>query len=409
MLTIAATLLALQTLTDVFFAPQRGTRWTDHPAAGLVPLALLAAVTAFYPRLSAGARAVAAAILGVLALETAGLATAAVSRGTARPSDWIALLLWPAGLLLLGLAAITLWRSRKRQGHRYLRRTLIAVASVLGVYWIVLPSAIALYATHRPRADVEPATIGAPYRTVTVRTADDLELAGWYVPSRNGAAVISFPTRTGKVEHARMLVRHGYGVLLMDMRGYEGSEGSPNAFGWGATTDIDAAVAWLQRRPDVQQGRIGGIGFSVGGEQMLEAAAENTGLRAVVAEGAGERSVHEALMRGPRGWFSLPTAAVQTAALSVLSDTMPPPSLEDVAARIAPRPIFLIYAGRGAGGEDLNPAFYRAAKQPKRIWEIPESHHVGGLSARPIEYERRVIDFFDDALLGSPEVSEVSR
>ena len=130
-LTIAATLLALQTLTDVFFAPQRGTRWTDHPAAGLVPLALLAAVTAFYPRLSAGARAVAAAILGVLALETAGLATAAVSRGTARPSDWIALLLWPAGLLLLGLAAITLWRSRKRQGHRYLRRTLIAVASVL--------------------------------------------------------------------------------------------------------------------------------------------------------------------------------------------------------------------------------------------------------------------------------------
>ena len=138
-----------------------------------------------------------------------------------------------------------------------------------------------------------------------------------------------------------------------------------NAFGWGATTDIDAAVAWLQRRPDVQQGRIGGIGFSVGGEQMLEAAAENTGLRAVVAEGAGERSVHEALMRGPRGWFSLPTAAVQTAALSVLSDTMPPPSLEDVAARIAPRPIFLIYAGRGAGGEDLNPAFYRAAKQPK--------------------------------------------
>jgi fermentation-respiration switch protein FrsA (DUF1100 family) len=159
----------------------------------------------------------------------------------------------------------------------------------------------------------------------------------------------------------------------------------------------------------VHRGRIGGIGFSVGGEQLLEAAAENTGLRAVVSEGAGVRSVHEALMRGPRGWFSLPTAAVQTAALTVLSDTLPPPSLEDVAGRIAPRPIFLIYAGRGAGGEDLNPAFYRAARQPKTIWKIPEAHHVGGLSARRVEYERRVIDFLDDALLGAPETSRVSR
>ena len=39
-----------------------------------------------------------------------------------------------------------------------------------------------------------------------------------------------------------MLRRHGYGVLLVDMRGYDGSDGSPNVFGWGATADIDAAV-----------------------------------------------------------------------------------------------------------------------------------------------------------------------
>jgi fermentation-respiration switch protein FrsA (DUF1100 family) len=210
--------------------------------------------------------------------------------------------------------------------------------------------------------------------------------------------VISFPTRIGNLDHARMLVRHGYGVLVLDMRGYEESEGSPNAFGWGATRDLDAAVAWLQRRADVRHGRIGGIGFSVGGEQMLEAAAGNPGLRAVVSEGAGERSVREGLIRGARGWLAIPTATVETAAVSILSDTMPPPSLEDVTARIAPRPIFLIYAGRGGGGEELNTEYYRAAKQPKTIWKIPEARHVGGLSARPGEYERRVIGFFDRAL-----------
>jgi hypothetical protein len=40
-----ALLLALQTLLDVFLAPQQGTRWSDHLAAGLVPLTLLGVAT----------------------------------------------------------------------------------------------------------------------------------------------------------------------------------------------------------------------------------------------------------------------------------------------------------------------------------------------------------------------------
>ena len=66
---------------------------------------------------------------------------------------------------------------------------------------------------------------------------------------------------------------------------------------------------------------------------------------------------------------------------------------------ISPRPLFLIYAGRGGGGEDLTPQFYAAAHAPKGIWKINESGHVGGLVARPHEYERRVVSFFDRSLL----------
>ena len=45
--------------------------------------------------------------------------------------------------------------------------------------------------------------------------------------------------------------------------------GRPQPLRLGGARDIDAAVAWLQARPDVTGGRIGGIGFSVGGEAML--------------------------------------------------------------------------------------------------------------------------------------------
>jgi fermentation-respiration switch protein FrsA (DUF1100 family) len=196
-----------------------------------------------------------------------------------------------------------------------------------------------------------------------------------------------------------MLVRHGYGVLLLDARGYDGSQGDPNMFGWGDTTDIDAAVGWLLRRPEVRDGRIGGIGFSVGGEMMLQAAAENHGLRAVVSEGAGIRSLREELLYGVRSAPALPQQAAMTAALTILSGTSAPPSLDRLSAEIAPRSVFFIYAEDGTGGEELNRTYYRSAGQPKQIWRIPGSTHTGGFLAQPRQYEHRVAGFFDRALL----------
>jgi fermentation-respiration switch protein FrsA (DUF1100 family) len=397
----AVSILALHVAIDSFVAPEPGTGPGDHLLRGVATLSVLALAALVHPRLPAGGRAALSAAFGVLALEGAALAIADARAVGARGEDWTGFLLLPLGVALVGSAVALLWRSRKPRRLRYLRRAGIVVATVLVAYWLIVPAAIGILATHRPRADVPPADLGRPYEQATIPTSDGLRLAAWYVPSRNGAAIVSYPTRQGEVPQARILARHGYGVLLVDARGYDGSEGDPNAFGWEGTKDIDAAVAWLRRRPDVEPGRIGGIGFSVGGEAMLQAAASNSRLRAVVSEGAGVRSVREDLLRGPSGWFALPESALQTAAVAILSGTPPPPSLADVVPRIARRPVLLIYAGRGGGGEELNPEYFRAAAQPKTLWEIREAGHVGGFAARPREYERRVVGFFDRALLGS--------
>jgi len=396
----AAAVVAAHAAVDSFIAPEPGTGAGDHLARGLVTLALLCLAAAAYPRLRAGARAAIAATLGALALEGAVLAVRDAQATGARGEDWTGFLLGPIALVLLALAVTLLWRSRKPGRFRWLRRAGLTALTVVGAYLLVVPVAMAILSTHRPRAAVEQVSLGRPYQQVTVRTSDGLRLAGWYVRSRNGAAVISYPTRQGKLPQARMLIRHGYGVLLLDARGYDGSQGDPNLFGWDDAKDIDAAVAWLQQQPDVKDGRVGGIGFSVGGEMMLQAAAANSGLRAVVSDGAGFRSVREEVLRGPRGWFtSVPEQAVQSAALAVMSGTAPPPSLKDLVPRIAPRHVFFIYAGHGAGGEEFNPDYYAAARAPKALWEIPEAHHTAGYQARPREYEQRVVGFFDRALL----------
>jgi hypothetical protein len=88
-----------------------------------------------------------------------------------------------------------------------------------------------------------------------------------------------------------------------------------------------------------------------------------------------------------------------TAGLTLFSDSPPPPLMQDLVSRIAPRPVFIIWAPHGVDTEALNPGYFKAAGEPKTLWEIPESKHTGGLAARPAEYERRVVGFFDDALL----------
>jgi len=59
----------------------------------------------------------------------------------------------------------------------------------------------------------------------------------------------------------------------------------------------------------------------------------------------------------------------------------------------------LIWGGTETAGEYAAVHYYERAGEPKSIWYIPEAVHTEGLQARPAEYERCVIAFFDDALL----------
>ena len=267
-------------------------------------------------------------------------------------------------------------------------------------FFVLFPLAFAIVATHKARAPVAVADLGRPYERVTLHTADGLRLTGWYVPSRNRAAVVVFPGRSGPVPHARLLARRGYGVLMLDRRGEGESEGELNLFGWNGEGDLRAAVDFLSARHEVDSDRIGGLGLSVGGELLLQAAAHDPRLRAVVSEGAGVRSLAEHLhtpgvgrvQRWGTNWV------VQTAAVAVLSGTQPPPDLAGLAARVAPRSVLLIRARDGNPDEALNEVYAGRIGRTATLWTLNRGGHTGALAADPAEYERRVVGFLDRAL-----------
>jgi fermentation-respiration switch protein FrsA (DUF1100 family) len=400
--------IAVHVLDDNFLQPQPGTSAGDHLVSGLLPTAVLLGAAWAYPHLRAGLRASLALTLGILGI-VIGVGEAGYYSLEVGPSgdDYTGLLAIPAGALLVGVGAATLWRTRRRDDslpRRYLRRLLLLLGAAVVFLFFVFPLSLSYVFTHVSRVKVPAANLGAPHEAVAFRTSDGLTLRGWYVPSRNGAAVVAFPGRAGPQKPARMLVRHGYGVLLFDRRGEGESDGDPNAFGWAMDRDLKAAAAFLRHRSDVEPNRIGGIGLSVGGEMLIQTAAESAAYKAIVSEGAGARSLRENLEK-PRTLSELSALGVSlglTTGVALFSNHLPPPNLKQLSARIAPRSVFFIYALHGTGGEEkqLNPKYYAAAGEPKQIWEIPEAAHTGGIDARPHEYERRVVGFFDDALLG---------
>jgi MYXO-CTERM domain-containing protein len=365
-----------------------------------VPLAFLGLAAVFYPGLRAGARATIALLGGFFGV-LAGTEAAHYTREVG-PSgdDYTGLLSILAGLLLLGLGGFTLWRSRRtddRLWWRYLRRLLLLAGAFVAVIAVLLPFTISYVVTHAGRAKVPTADLGAPYEDVEFTTADGLRLKGWYIPSRNGAAVISFPGRASSQKRAKLLAPHGYGVLLFDRRGEAESEGDPNTFGWQGERDIHAAVAFLQRQAHVDPEKIGGIGLSVGGEMMIEAAAESKALKAIVSEGASSRSVRDEIANGS-GWPELIGNSVATTGTAVFTNNLPPRTLKSLVPQISGA-TFFVYGERGQPAEEpANRAFYEAAREPKQIWEVPGSGHIGGTEAQPAEYERRITEFFDRQL-----------
>ena len=394
---VALGLGAIHVVDDNFLQPQPGTSAADHLVGGLVQVAAFVALAWAYPRFRAGIRGTLAVFVGLfIVVMGAGEAGYYLRHDRLSGDDYTGLLLIPAGLLLAGICLVTLWKSRKGGSRlrRYARRTGLALASLVGLFFVFYPFAESYVITHAGRAFVPTPQLGAPYEDVSFTTSDGLRLQGWYIPSRNGAAVISFPGRKGPQKPARLLARHGYGVLLFDRRGEGESDGDPNLLGWQGTRDIEAAVAFLRNRPEVDDDRIGGLGLSVGGEMMLQEAAEADGIKAVVSEGAGMRSVREAVHAegGEKAIYSY-MFGLATLGAAIFTSNLPPRSLTDLSAEIT-EPVLVIHADPGQGGETLSEKYYEAAKGPKEYWVAPGGH-TGAIDAAPEEYERRIVGFFD--------------
>jgi uncharacterized protein len=400
-----ATAVALvHALDDAFLDRQPGVALSQHAVAAVISLAGGVAAMVAFPGLRPGFRAAIGLVFGTLATTNGAMHLVHIAKDGPAHSDLTGVLALIAGIVLIGLGLSIPWLHRgegaRTAQRRWVNRGIAVAAGVLVLYAGLYPTAAAIVPTHKYREPI-PATPSG-YETVQFDSSDGLRLSGWYTPSRNGAAVLLVHggggDRTGPLDHAQLLRRHGYGVLLYDSRGRGESEGTPNAWGWSWEKDVEGALAFLGARDDVEDGRIGGLGLSTGADVLIHAAPEQRELRAVVSDGATAASFADQTATfgfdeaAPYFWTLLNAGRV-------FSGYSPGSPLEKSVPRISPTPLLLIAAGGFPTEIDFNRHYAGVAKEPFEYWELPDVGHTAAVRERPREYGRRVIAFFDEALL----------
>lgn len=250
---------------------------------------------------------------------------------------------------------------------------------------------------------VTPADKGLTYEDVELTTKDGVTIRGWYIPSENRAAVILLHSmasnRLGTMDHALMFARNGYGVLMIDLRVHGASGGDLLTFGGDEYLDVSAAVDYLQARPDLDPGRIGVMGLSLGASASVLAGARDSRLAAVAADAPGA-TVFKDWPKPKTAYESLyvPFDIMFFYYLHRVDGVIDPLPITDAVAQISPRPLLLV---GGEGGEERAiEHFFASANEPKQKLILPDTPHISGLAAHPREYEETVIRFFDTWLLG---------
>jgi len=97
-------------------------------------------------------------------------------------------------------------------------------------------------------------------------------LHGWWIPGDADKASVLLlhgirADRTAMLGRARLLARHGYSVLLIDLQAHGESPGEAISLGLRESTGVQLAREWIRRKRPGKP--IGAIGVSLGGASIL--------------------------------------------------------------------------------------------------------------------------------------------
>ncbi len=164
----------------------------------------------------------------------------------------------------------------------------------------------------KENAGLTPATFQLAFEDVAFRSADGVDLEGWWVPApgAKGTVVMVHGLNRSRIEMVRrapFVHQAGWNALLVDLRHHGASGGETTTFGVKEKEDVEAAVRLARER---SPGPVVVWGVSLGAASVVFAAAEDPAVGGVICD-SSFRSLddtvrhHLQLFRGFRWWLRI--------------------------------------------------------------------------------------------------------
>ena len=265
-----------------------------------------------------------------------------------------------------------------------------------------------------------PEVNAAPYRF----RADDVAFesltpginlrAFWAPPPEDGGQVVIVVHGRGSCRRdavsllpAGMLVRHGFGVLVMDLRDHGESDREDGQWAGGVDEwqDVLGASRWLLAKGYAAEhiGLYGGsmgagsVAFAMGNEPAVAAGFLDSPYADILSA-----STAYAVADGNPGW--LVPGALFVGGLISGDDLLGASPARIFREQLAGRPVFIVHGDSDDTiSVDQGRALAKAASDggsPVEPWIPPGVEHVQAAFIEPETYERRLADFFSAALGG---------
>ena len=297
---------------------------------------------------------------------------------------------------------------------------LLAALILLIVAYLCIAFFIArgLTGAERNSQEGHPRDLGLEWADVEFQGRDqEVRLDGWYLPG-SGQRVQDNPhvifvhglssVRSGgdgeALQLAGRLVAEGYNLLLFDLRGHGQSGGDQISGGYFERWDVLGAYDYLVEEKGAASGKVGLLGYSMGGVTSILAAVEEPGIAAIVADSpfaaATDLIVQEAARKTPFPGWLIPAFVPATSLMAKAAYGIDIGALNaEKAVMQLDYPLLIIHGEEDKRVPiDHGERVAAAAPEGTTFWSTDAPGHVESFAEYPDEYFQRVDKYFDDRL-----------
>lgn len=221
-------------------------------------------------------------------------------------------------------------------------------------------------------------------------------IRGWLARGHRPQAVVLVHGTGGNRLSAKdeliILANAGFTVLVYDQPGHGQSDG-PTSYSAQRREVLKDAVRLLKSQGGVE--KVGALGLSYGGYDLIQAARGMPEIESLVVAGApGDLLAHAHYEY--QGAFGLRLLGARLA-MALLEVPLGEASAETVVGQLSPRPILFLHGARDfAVPRELAARLYESARPPKRWIELPHSGHCDYASHDRDLYAKVLLEFFSE-------------